>query len=107
LAVAEPAESYEPALSVFFASFDAAALAYALPLAHGLRKAGIRTEVEHRPAKIGTQMKRADKLKARLAVVVGENEIRAGKLTVKDLVTGQQHEVAVADLEMKVRGLLD
>jgi histidyl-tRNA synthetase len=107
LAVAEPAESYEPALSVFFASFDAAALAHALPLAHALRKAGIRTEVEHRPAKIGTQMKRADKLKARLAVVVGENEIRSGKLTVKDLATGQQHEIAAADLEMKIRGLLD
>jgi len=28
-------------------------------------------------------------------------------LTVKDLATGQQHEVPVAELEMKVRGLLD
>ena len=34
-------------------------------------------------------------------------EMASGKLTVKDLATGQQHEVPVADLELKVRGLLD
>ncbi len=57
--------------------------------------------------KVGAQLKRADKLKARLAVVIGDNEIASGKLTVKDLASGTQHEVAAADLEMKVRGLLD
>jgi histidyl-tRNA synthetase len=110
LALAEPAESYEPALGVFFAPMDAAALAYALPLAHGLRTGGVRVEIEHRAASLkspAVQLKRANKLKARLAIIVGGNEMASGKLTVKDLATGQQHEVPVADLEMKVRGLLD
>jgi histidyl-tRNA synthetase len=109
LALAEPAESYEPGLGVFFAPMDAAALAFALPLAHKLRTSGggLRVEIEHRGGKVGAQLKRADKLRARLAVIVGANEIASGKLTVKDLSTGTQHEVPVAELEAKVRGLLD
>ncbi|HVR02953.1 MAG TPA: histidine--tRNA ligase [Polyangia bacterium] len=110
LALAEPAESYEPTLGVFFAPMDAAALAFALPLAHGLRKGGLRVEIEHRAASLKnlkSQFRRADKLKARLVAIVGSNEIASGKLTIKDLASGQQHEVPVAELETKVRGLLD
>jgi histidyl-tRNA synthetase len=110
LALAEPAEAFEPTLGVFFAPMDAAALAFALPIAQALRTSGLRVEIEHRAASLkspGAQLKRANKLKARLAVIVGGNEMASGKLTVKDLATGQQHEVPVAELEMKVRGLLD
>jgi histidyl-tRNA synthetase len=107
LALAEPAESFEPTLAVFFAPMDAAALAYALPLAHALRLAGVRVEIEHRGGTLKSQLKRADKLRARMAVVVGSNEVASGRLTVKELATGTQYEVAAADLEMKVRQLLD
>jgi histidyl-tRNA synthetase len=107
LALAEPAESYEPGLGAFFAPMDEPALAFALPLAHKLRTGGLRVEIEHRAGKLAAQLKRAVKLKARLAIIVGANEIASGKLTVKDLATGQQHEVPVAELETKVRGLLD
>lgn len=109
LALSEPAEAYEPTLGVFFAPMDQAALAFSLPLAHKLRTAGIRVEIEHRASSLkGTKsLKRADKMKARLAVIVGSNEIAAAKVVVKDLATGQQHEVPVAELESKVRGLLD
>jgi histidyl-tRNA synthetase len=107
LALSEPATSYEPPLGVFFAPMDADALAFALPLAHKLRTGGLRVEIEHRGGGLQKQLKRADKMKSRLAVIVGSNEIASGKLVVKDLANGTQHEVAVADLEMKVRGLLD
>jgi histidyl-tRNA synthetase len=109
LALSEPAEAYEPTLGVFFAPMDQAALAFSLPLAHKLRTAGIRVEIEHRASSLKgmKSLKRADKMKARLAVIVGSNEIAAAKVVVKDLATGQQHEVPVAELEPKVRGLLD
>jgi histidyl-tRNA synthetase len=109
LALSEPAEAYEPTLGVFFAPMDQAALAFSLPLAHKLRTAGIRVEIEHRASSLKgmKSLKRADKMKARLAVIVGSNEIAAAKVVVKDLATGQQHEVPVAELEMKIRGLLD
>jgi histidyl-tRNA synthetase len=107
LALAEPPEGYEPGLGVFFGPMDEAALAFSLPLAHRLRTGGLRVEVEHRPGKPGKHLQRANKLKARLAIIVGGNEVASGKLAVKDLATGQQHEVLVTELEMKVRGLLD
>jgi histidyl-tRNA synthetase len=107
LALAEPAEHFEPTLGVFFGPMDEAALAFSLPLAHKLRAGGLRVEIEHRPGKPGKHLQRANKLRSRLAIIVGGNEVASGKLVVKDLATSQQHEVPVAELEMKVRALLD
>jgi histidyl-tRNA synthetase len=107
LAMPEPAASFEPALGIFVAALDPAALAYVLPLAHRLRTAGIRVEVEHRGGSLKSQLKRADKLRARLAMIVGETEVAARRVQIKDLAAGQQFEVAEADLESKVRQLLD
>jgi histidyl-tRNA synthetase len=107
LAMAEPAESFEPALGVFVATLDAAALGYALPLAHRLRAAGVRVEVEHRGGSLKSQLKRADKLRARLAIIVGSKEVAARRVQLKNLAAGTQDEVAEADLEAKVRQALD
>ena len=107
LAIPNPAESYEPAISVFFAPLDPEAVAFVLPIAHRLRTGGVRVEVEHRPASLKAMMKRADKLRARAAIIVGGNEIASGKLTVKDLAQGTQTEVPLAELDAKVRQLLD
>jgi histidyl-tRNA synthetase len=107
LALPEPPESFESAVNVFFAPLDAAALAVALPLAHRLRAGGVRVEIEHRAASLKSQLKRADKLRARLAVIIGENEVKSGRLVLKDLAHGTQEEVAAADLEAKVRQALD
>jgi histidyl-tRNA synthetase len=107
LAIPDTAESYEPALAVFFAPMDAAALDFALPIAHRLRDKGIRVEVEHRPNKVGAMLGRANKLRARAAVIIGSNEMASGMLMVKDLAHSTQSQVAVADLESKIRQLLD
>ncbi len=107
LALAEAPESYERPANAFFAPMDADALAYALPIAQRLRAAGISVEIEHRGGNLQKQLKRANKLRARLAVIIGGNEIASGKLTVKDLVQGTQSEVPAADLESKIRQLLD
>ncbi|HEX3698186.1 MAG TPA: histidine--tRNA ligase [Polyangia bacterium] len=107
LALREPAENFEPVLSVFVAPMDAAALAFALPVAHKLRVGGIRVEIEHRLGSLKSQLKRADRLKARLAIIVGEAEVAARKVQLKDFGTGKQHEVPIDEIEAKVRGLLD
>jgi histidyl-tRNA synthetase len=107
LALAGSDESFEPALSVFVAPMDPESRRWALPLAHRLRLSGIRVEIEHRDTRLKQQLNRADKLKARLALIVGENERKSGKLALKDLATGQQHEVAEADLTAKIHQLLD
>jgi histidyl-tRNA synthetase len=107
LAMTEPASSFEPGLSVFVAALDAMALGYVLPLAHRLRTAGIRVEIEHRGGTLKSQLKRADKLRARLGLIVGENEVLSRRVQLKDFSTGQQYEVSESDLESKIRQLLD
>jgi histidyl-tRNA synthetase len=107
LAIPDAAESFDPALGVFFAPMDDAAVAFAMPIVHRLRGDNIRVEIEHRPKSMSAMLKRAAKLRARVAVIIGSNEIASGKLTVKDLAHGTQSEVSVADLATKVRQLLD
>jgi histidyl-tRNA synthetase len=107
LSLSEPASAFEPGLGVFFAPMDAASLQFALPIAQSLRRAGLRVELEHRPASLKSQLKRADKLRARVAVIVGENERTSGTLVVKNLATSQQENVPVAELQNRLHQLLD
>ena len=107
LAIPEAAESFDPALGVFFAPMDDAAVAFAMPIVHRLRGDNIRVEIEHRPKSMSAMLKRAAKLRARVAVIIGSNEIASGTLTVKDLAHSTQSEVSVSDLATKVRQLLD
>ena len=107
LALRESAESFESPLAVFIAPMDAAALDYALPIAHRLRAGGVRVEIEHRGGSLKSQLKRADRLKARLAIIVGEAEVAARKVQIKDLAAGKQFEAPEGEIEAKIRGLLD
>jgi histidyl-tRNA synthetase len=74
-------------------------------LAQSLRAAGIATEVNFRKANPGNQMKRADALGARFALVLGDQEIKSGTAKLKELKTGAQHEVSLTDLATQVRKL--
>jgi histidyl-tRNA synthetase len=94
-------------MALYIAVLGEKAQAWALPVAHRLRLGGVRTELEHRPAALKAQLKRADALKARLALIVGDNELQSGKLILRDLATRQQHEVAEAELDAKIRQLVD
>jgi histidyl-tRNA synthetase len=107
LALAGDDESFQPPVVLFLAPMGEPARRWALPVAHRLRLRGIRVEIEHRDAGLKAQLKRADNLKARLALIVGDNELASGKLALKDLTSGQQHEVTEAELEAKIHQLLD
>jgi histidyl-tRNA synthetase len=107
LAMAAPAESFEAGLTLYIAALGEKARAFALPLAHRLRLGGIRTEIEHREVGLKAQLKRADALRARLALIVGDNELATGKLVLRDLARREQTEVTAAELEAKLRQAMD
>jgi histidyl-tRNA synthetase len=98
LALADPAESFAPLPDLFLAAVDDAARRRALVLAHALREGGLRVELEHRSVGVKAQLKRADKLKARAAMVLGEEELASGRGKLRDMATGQEREVTLADL---------
>lgn len=76
---------------------DDGGVADALRLATSLRGAGINTDLAPEPGRLGKQMKHADRIGARFALIAGEDERANGTVTVRDLVDGDQIEVPVAD----------
>jgi histidyl-tRNA synthetase len=76
----------------------------ALRLATSLRAAGINTDVATEPARLGKQLKHADRIGARFALIAGEDERAQGMVTVKDLVTGSQVEVAFDEAAGHITG---
>jgi histidyl-tRNA synthetase len=77
---------------VFLAVLVQGALDRALVLRRELRRAGLAVLMEDERG-LKAQMKRADKLKARFVVLFGEDELKKGAWTVRDMNAGQQQEV--------------
>jgi histidyl-tRNA synthetase len=90
---------------VFFAPLGPGEEARADALALELRKAGIPAEVSFRRSSPGNQMKRADALGARFALVLGDAELKSGRGKLKELKTGAEHEVDLSDLAGALRRL--
>jgi histidyl-tRNA synthetase len=73
-----------------------AATAPALQLARRLRLAGVRAELESAGRSVKSAMRRADKLGAHFAILLGDDELAAGRATVRDLAAQRDHRLAVA-----------
>ncbi len=74
-----------------------AALQAALVLGRELRRAGVRCDVDTRGGSLKSQLRRANALGARIAVVLGDSELSEGVVQVKDLGGHEQVRVARAD----------
>ncbi len=94
----------EPAVDAFIVWMGASAQAAAIALARRLRYAGVKVEVPAVEMKFGKALGLADKLGARHAVIIGENEIAAGKFTVKRLADAVQKSLSEADLVAELKG---
>jgi histidyl-tRNA synthetase len=71
--------------------------AAALAVLQALRGAGLRAEIAYR-GNMKRRMERANRIGAHAAVIIGSDELARGVAQVKDLGTGAQTEVALADL---------
>ena len=69
----------------------------AIALAEQLRSAGIRVQLYGEQKKFKQKMSYCDKLGVPYAVLLGEDEIAAGKCSVKDMITGKQVTVTVEE----------
>ena len=67
--------------------------AAAIRLARKIRNAGFSVEVPPQPMKMGKSLGLADKLGARHALIIGENEVASGRFALKHLATGEQREL--------------
>ena len=96
-------ESGSTSIEAYVTVMDDAGVAPALRLATALRTGGLNTDVAPEPAKLGKQLKHADRIGARFALIAGEDERSKGTVTVKDLSGGDQFETSVADVAEELR----
>jgi histidyl-tRNA synthetase len=83
---------------LLFINFGEKEMAYCMPLAQAARKAGIRTEIYADSVKMKKQMNYANALGVAYVALVGENEMNEGKVTLKNMATGEQNLVTPEEM---------
>lgn len=88
---------------VLFINFGETETAYCLPIVGKLRQAGIRSEIFPDKAKMKKQMSYANAKNIPFVVLAGENEMAAGKVTLKNMESGEQTLVTAEELIATVK----
>ena len=71
-----------------------------------LRRAGLAAQMEYDARGVKAQMKRADRVQARVTLIVGGDELARGEVTLRDMSNGEQRGVARAAIVDEVRKLM-
>ena len=83
---------------VLFINFGEKETAYCLPIVAKVRQAGIRAEIFPDSTKMKKQMSYANAKQIPFVVLAGDNEMAAGKVTLKNMETGEQTLVSADEL---------
>jgi histidyl-tRNA synthetase len=94
------------ALDVYVVDAEEPLFPDVLRITADLRRAGIAAEFSYKRQNLGKQLKTASQRGARLAVIVGQKYRDQQVVEVKDMQSGQQREVSLADLLAKPQDLL-
>ncbi len=88
---------------LLFINFGEKETAFCMPIAARLREEGIRTEVYPDSVKMKKQMSYANAKSIPFVALVGENEMNEGKVTLKNMTTGEQNLVTPDELVALMR----
>ena len=83
---------------LLFINFGEKETTYCLPFVAKARAAGIRTEIYPDSSKMKKQMSYANAKQVPYVALAGENEMVEGKLTLKNMLTGDQQLVTIEEL---------
>jgi histidyl-tRNA synthetase len=98
----EHPDAYRTKLDLYIAPIGAKAELHAAALARELRAAGPSVELGF-DSKLKRSLELANKMGARFALIVGENEIAAGQYTLKNMQTGDQQTVARGEILQRIK----
>lgn len=90
--------STEPAVDLYVGILGKETRAAAYRLVKGLRQAGLIVETDYMDRSVKAQMKYANKIGAKNTVIIGADELAAGKVRIKNMDTGDQTEVELDKL---------
>lgn len=80
-------------IDCFIVALGEKARDFSVRLLHQLRLEGFSAEKDYLNRKVKAQFKAADRLNAKYAAIVGDDELEANKITIKKMDTGEQTEV--------------
>ena len=89
---------------LLFVNFGEAEAAYVLPVLAQVRAAGIRAEIYPYAAKMKKQMSYANAKMVPFVAIVGENEMKEGKVMLKNMASGEQSLVTPEELVAAING---
>lgn len=89
---------------LLFVNFGEAEAAYILPVLAQVRAAGIRAEIYPDAAKMKKQMSYANAKMVPFVAIVGENEMKEGKVMLKNMTSGEQSLVTPEELVAAING---
>ena len=87
---------------VFIATMGEKARLYGQKLLFELRRGGCKCQNDDLQRNFKGQFKYADRLGAKLAIVLGDHELEKGVATFKDMTSGEQTEVKFEDLKAEI-----
>jgi len=93
-----PRTDGEPRCDVFLMPLAAGALDRALRLQRRLREAGLRVLLDPEGRSFKSRMKQADKLGARYAAILGDDELAKGVWTLRDMARSEQRAVSEEEI---------
>lgn len=98
-------DNAKPAVTVMFANLGDAESLAAMRLIKTLRAAGISAEIYPDNAKMKKQMNFADATAAQFVAFIGESELAANQVTIKNMTSGNQATVSVDDMVATIKTL--
>ncbi len=106
LLMAMPSEAEPRHVDVFIVAAQPSVRPEAALLGRELRDAGLRVESDLRGGSLKSQLRRASKMNARIAMILGESEVENGVVQLKDLEKKTQDEVARGEVAERVKAIL-
>lgn len=88
---------------LMFVNFGTEEAAYCLPLLVKTRAAGIQSEIYPDAAKIKKQMSYANDKNIPFVAIIGENEMKENKVMVKNMYNGEQEQISIEQLILKIQ----
>jgi histidyl-tRNA synthetase len=83
---------------ILFVNFGEKEMDYCLPIVNQLRAAGISTEIYPDSSKMKKQMSYANAKDIPYVAIVGETEMAEGKITLKNMATGEQQLLTIKEI---------
>ncbi len=93
----------DPAPELFIVSIGERAKAEATRRMLDLCRKGVWTEIDYEAKSVKSQMRYADKLKARYVIVLGDSELDSGKAKLKKMADGSEQQIDLAGLEAALK----